>query len=174
MRYLPMRSPIGPDTGDTTAPTSAAVPVTSAMALASPAPDPKMSSTSSGRKGRYIWLARIATPKITNRRRMAGSRRTPRSAPRASSMTRPAGTTSGRISRVPMRSTTTIKADSAAETQKTSDRVRSRPSIISPAMTGPIAKPIGLVAPNSAVMVPMRPRGVTSRSAASITPVLPS
>ena len=37
-----------------------------------------------------------------------------------------------------------------------------------------MAKPSGLVAPNSAVTVPTRWRGVTSRSAASITPVLPS
>jgi hypothetical protein len=37
-----------------------------------------------------------------------------------------------------------------------------------------MANPRGPVAPNSAVTVPTRWRGVTSRSAASMTPVLPS
>ena len=43
-------------------PTSAAVPITSAIADASPAPVPATPSTTTGRYGRLIWLARNETP----------------------------------------------------------------------------------------------------------------
>ena len=48
------------------------------------------------------------------------------------------------------------------------------PSISRPASVGPAANPIGPAAPNSAIVVPSRRRGLTSRIPASITPVLPS
>ena len=43
-----------------------------------------------------------------------------------------------------------------------------------PARTGPTANPIGPEAPKSAMVVPSRRVGVTSRMPASMTPVLPS
>ncbi len=67
-----------------------------------------------------------------------------------------------------------MPTDSPAETQKIAGSPWCRPSTIRPPRTGPIAMPIGPLAPNKAIAVPSRGRGVASRIAASITPVLPS
>ena len=107
-------------------------------------------------------------------RRTAGSARTPVIAVRASPSVLPIGVTAGRMSRDPSISRTTTASESSDPSQKTSESGRWSPSIINPPSTGPRAKPSGPVAPNSPVTVPTRSRGVTSRSAASITPVFPS
>ena len=88
-----MRSPNQPPNGPISPPTSAAVPITSAIAEASPAPVPATPSTTTGRYGRLIWLARNDTPKIRKMRSTIGSVRTARSAPKARVRTRPSGTT---------------------------------------------------------------------------------
>ena len=58
--------------------------------------------------------------------------------------------------------------------QKTAVSGRPRTSTICPPTNGPMAKPTGPMAPKTALTVPIRPRGATSRRAASMTPVLPS
>ena len=67
----PIRSPMKPPSGDTSAPTRAAVPITSAIAEARPGPSPLISSTSSGMYGRLIWIATNEIPKIRKIRRVA-------------------------------------------------------------------------------------------------------
>ncbi len=87
---------------------------------------------------------------------------------------RPSGITAGRTSFEPKVTSRAVPSDRTAETQKIAGRPSCRPSTIRPPRTGPIAIPIGPAAPNRAIAVPSRGRGVESRIAASITPVLPS
>ena len=58
----PMRSPIAPAGGDSSAPARAAPPATRPMPLARPGPRPATSSTTTGMYGRDIWLARNDEP----------------------------------------------------------------------------------------------------------------
>ncbi len=155
-------------------PTSAAVPITKPIAEASPLPVPAIPSTTTGRYGRLIWLARNDTPKIRKMRRTVGSLRTPRIAPNASVRMRPSGTTSGLTSRDPKVTRSAVPTDSAAESQKTIGSDQPKPSMSRPASAGPDAMPTAVDAPNTPMTVPSRARGVTSRMPASITPVLPS
>ncbi len=67
----PIRSPITPPSGETSAPTRAAVPATSPIAEARPGPRPVIPSTSTGMYGRLIWIARKEMPKIRKIRRVA-------------------------------------------------------------------------------------------------------
>ena len=67
-----------------------------------------------------------------------------------------------------------VAMDKPAETQKTDDRGHPSLSTSWPPNAGPTAKPIGPDAPNTAIIVPIRWRGTTSRIAPSMIPVFPS
>ena len=170
----PIRSPITPPSGETSAPTSAAVPTTSPIAEARPGPRPVIPSTSTGMYGRLIWIARNEMPKIRKIRRVARSDRTPRRLAYARSTIRPVGTTSGRTSFEPNATRAAVPTDSSADNAKTADSAQPKPSMRMPARAGPTANPIGPDAPNIAIVVPSRRSGVTSRIPASMIPVLPS
>ena len=86
----------------------------------------------------------------------------------------PVGITSGRTSREPNATSSAVATDSSDEIQKTVGSDAPKPSMRSPASTGPTANPIGPDAPKIAIVMPRRGLGVTSRIPASITPVLPS
>ncbi len=86
----------------------------------------------------------------------------------------PVGTTSGRTSFEPNHTRQAVPIDSSAENQNTPSNDQPRPSINTPARTGPTANPIGPDEPKTAMVTPSRRRGVTSRMPASITPVFPS
>ncbi len=124
--------------------------------------------------GRLIWVARYETPKIRKIRRTVGSVSTPRNAPKARFTIRPVGTISGRTSREPTATSSAVPTDRSDEKAKTQGKDHPNPSIRMPPRAGPTANPIGPEAPNSAIVVPSRAFGVTSRIPASITPVLPS
>ena len=170
----PIRSPSTPPSGETSAPTRAAVPITSPIAEARPGPTPVMPSTRTGMYGRLIWMATNEMPKIRKIRRVGPSVRTPRSEANARSTIRPSGTTSGRTSFEPNVTSSAVPTDSSAEKAKTGGKAQPNPSIRTPARTGPTANPIGPDAPKIAIVVPRRARGVTSRMPASMIPVLPS
>ena len=143
------------------------------MALASPT-GPLTWPTTTGRYGRATCCARNAVPKMAKIRRTAGSPRTLRRAPNASSTVRPAGTTSGRTSREPSPTSSAVPIERPAETANTAGRPQCSPSTITPPSAGPTAKPIGPLTPKSASAVPSRTRGVESLMAPSMIPVLPS
>ena len=81
--------------------------------------------------------------------------------------------TSGRTSRDPNATSSAVPTDSSAENAKTGESAQPKPSIRMPASAGPIANPTAPDAPKSAIAVPSRRRGVTSRMPASMIPVLP-
>ena len=100
---------------------------------------------------------------------------TPRTAPNASDTTLPCGTTDGRTSRDPIATSAPVPSESSAESRNTCDSDQPSPSTrTNPPRNGPIANPIGPLAPKIAIVVPSRRAGTTSRMPASITPVLPS
>src|SRR5258705_9665154 len=82
--------------------------------------------------------------------------------------------TSGRTSRDPNQTRAPVATDRPADDQNMADRLQPRRSTTKPPSTGPTADPIDPETPNSAITVPIRARGTTSRIPASITPVLPS
>src|SRR5450759_1465731 len=141
----PIRSPSGPASGDRSAPSRTATPVTRPIAEARFGCPPWRPSTSSGRYDPLIWLARMETPKIRKIRRTAGSARTPVTARRASMRALPTGATAGRMSRDPTSSSATTEIERSEASQKTSVSGRCRPSIMQPPITGPSAKPSGPV-----------------------------
>ena len=124
-------------------PTRAAVPITSAIADARPGPVPARPSTTTGRYGRLIWVARNDTPKIRKIRRTVGPPGRARIAPNARVTTRPSGITDGRTSREPNVTSSAVPTDRPADSQNTADNDQPKPSIRSPARAGPSAKPTG-------------------------------
>ena len=82
--------------------------------------------------------------------------------------------TSGRTSCVPSDTRSAVPIENTAERANTPETDQPAPSMSTAASTGPTANPTGPAAPNSAIDVPTRWRGTTSRMPASITPVFPS
>ena len=124
--------------------------------------------------GRLIWIATNEIPKIRKIRVVARSLRTPRSDAKATSTIRPVGTTSGRTSFEPRATSSAVPIERSAENAKTGGSAQPKPSMKIPATAGPTANPTGPETPKSAIVVPIRARGVTSRIPASMIPVLPS
>ncbi len=147
--------------------------MTSSIALASSI-GPFTSATSTGMYGREICWARNETKKMAKIRRVARSPKTPRTAPKARSIERPVGMTSGRTSTEPNVTRTAVPSESSAEMANTAGSPQPSESTTIAPRTGPMAKPIGPALPNQARATPIRPVGAESRIAPSMTPALPS